>query len=50
MSRQLSFEDADQHLAAVDGVLEGSESDLASGVSRVDGPIKEMSHYQWGVY
>jgi hypothetical protein len=46
-----SFEDADQLLAAVEGVLEGIEkSDLASGLSRVDGPIKEIYHYQLGVY
>jgi hypothetical protein len=26
------------------------KSDLASSLSRVDGPIKEMHRYQWGVY
>jgi hypothetical protein len=26
------------------------KSDLANGLSRVDGPIKEMCRYQWGVY
>jgi histone-lysine N-methyltransferase SETMAR len=47
----LSFEDADRLLAAVEGVLEGIEkATLQSGLSRVDGPIKEMYCYQWGVY
>jgi hypothetical protein len=46
----LSFEDADQHLASVEGILEGIENDVASGIFRVDGPIKEMYRYQWGVY
>jgi hypothetical protein len=47
----VSFEDADQLLAAVEGVLQGIEKvTLQSGFSRVDGPIKEMCHYQWGVY
>jgi histone-lysine N-methyltransferase SETMAR len=46
----LSFEDADQLLAAVEGALEGIESDLASDLSRADGPTKEMYRYQWGVY
>jgi hypothetical protein len=47
---QASFEDADQLLSAVECVREGIESDLASCLSRVDEPIKEMYHYQWGVY
>jgi hypothetical protein len=47
----LSFEDADQLLAAAEGVPEGIEkNDLANGLFRVDGPIKEMYCYQWGVY
>jgi hypothetical protein len=46
----LSLEDADQVLAAVEGVLEGLKSDLASGLSRMDGPIKEMYRCEWGVY
>jgi hypothetical protein len=47
----LSFEDADQLLAAVEGVLEGIEKVIfASGLSRVNGPIKEIYRYQWGVY
>jgi hypothetical protein len=47
----LSFEDADQLLAAVEGVREGIEKvTLQSGLSRVDGPIKEMYRSQWGVY
>jgi hypothetical protein len=25
------------------------KNDLASGLSRVDGPIKEMYRYQWGI-
>jgi hypothetical protein len=45
----LSFEDADQLLAALEGFLEGIESDLASGLSRVDGPMKEIYSYQWEV-
>jgi hypothetical protein len=46
-----SFEDADQLLAAVAGVLEGIEKlDPASGLSPVDGPIKEICRYQWRVY
>jgi hypothetical protein len=45
-----SFEDAHQLLATVEGVLEGIESDLASGLSRVDGPVKEMHRHQRGVY
>jgi hypothetical protein len=47
----LSFEDADQLLVALKGVREGLEKvTLQSGLSRVDGPIKEMYCYQWGVY
>jgi hypothetical protein len=46
----LSFEDADRLLAALERVLEGIESDFASGLSRVDGPIKEMYRCQWEVY
>jgi hypothetical protein len=46
----LSFEDAYQLPAAVEDVLEASKSDLASGLSPVHGPIKEMYRYQWGVY
>jgi histone-lysine N-methyltransferase SETMAR len=47
----LSFKDADQLFAAIEGVLEGIERvTLQSGLSRVDGPIKEMYHYQWGIY
>jgi hypothetical protein len=47
----LSFEDADQLLAAVEGVLEGIEKvTLQSGLSRVDGRIKEMYRHQLGVY
>jgi hypothetical protein len=26
------------------------KSDLASGLSRVDGPIKQIYRYRWGVY
>jgi hypothetical protein len=26
------------------------KSDLASGLSRVDGPMKEMYRYRWGIY
>jgi histone-lysine N-methyltransferase SETMAR len=47
----LSFEDVDQLLAAVKRVREGIEKvTVQSGLSRVDGPIKEMYRYQWGVY
>jgi hypothetical protein len=46
----LSFEDADQLVAAVECILEGIENVLASDLSRVDGPIKEMYCRQWGVY
>jgi histone-lysine N-methyltransferase SETMAR len=46
----LSFKDLDQLLAAVEDVLEHIESDFASGLSRVDGPIKEMYRCQWEVY
>jgi histone-lysine N-methyltransferase SETMAR len=47
----LSFEDADQLLAAVEDVLEGIEKmTLKSSLSRVDGPIKEMYCCRWGVY
>jgi hypothetical protein len=46
-----SFEEADQLLAAVKGVLEGIEQvTLQSGLSRVDGRIQERYRYQWGVY
>jgi hypothetical protein len=45
-----SFDDTDQLLAAVEGVLESIKSDLASGLSRVDVPIKEMYRHQRGVY
>jgi hypothetical protein len=47
----LLFEEANQLLAVVEGVLEGVEKvTLQSGLSRVDGPIKETYRYQWGVY
>jgi hypothetical protein len=47
----LSFEDADHLLAAVECVLEGvKKSDRANGLSRADGPVKEMYRCQWGVY
>jgi hypothetical protein len=42
----LSFQDADQFLVAVEGVPVGIESDLASGLSRVDGPIKKTYRYR----
>jgi histone-lysine N-methyltransferase SETMAR len=46
-----SFEDADQLLAAVEGALDDIEKViLQSGLSRVDGPIKEMYRDQWRVY
>jgi hypothetical protein len=45
----LLFEDAGQLLAAIESVLERIEKDFVSGLSRVDGPIKEMYRYQWGI-
>jgi hypothetical protein len=35
---------------AVLGVLGGIESDLASGVSRVDGPAEETHPNQWTIH
>jgi histone-lysine N-methyltransferase SETMAR len=47
----LLFEDADQLLAVVEGVLEAIEkATVQSGLSRVDGLIKDMYRYQRRVY
>jgi hypothetical protein len=45
-----ALDGADQLLATVEGVLEALKSDLASGLARLGGLIKEMYRYQWGGY